>query len=294
MSGFCENQLERKPDSVRRKLIESATGANIAGCWTCSSCDLECPVNIATNRLRPQVLVRLATLGFFDELSKRPEIWYCMNCRRCIEVCPNRVKPSTVIEFARDKIIRSDNTFRDAYQKYRRFFARFQRVRWRTVEICLKGELDGMPESRWVEWLHTPVPEFDQCIKVGKMEKATDLVAQTRINECFTCGECGSACPISCERAVFEPRSIIRMAALGLTDFLVKSPNIWLCLGCGRCSDACGQSVDGFRMIRELMDLAERKQIVDKSFYVRVKRANRLIMTRFIDVSARLFGVPRC
>jgi len=36
-----------------RQRIELATNADSSMCWNCSSCDAECPVEIATNRLRP-------------------------------------------------------------------------------------------------------------------------------------------------------------------------------------------------------------------------------------------------
>jgi heterodisulfide reductase subunit C len=76
------------PSLELRKLIESRAFALSSLCWTCGSCDLECPVNRATNRLRPQKLVRMANLGMLEELLGLPEIWYCLNCRRCMMTCP--------------------------------------------------------------------------------------------------------------------------------------------------------------------------------------------------------------
>ncbi len=80
------------------------------------------------------------------------------------------------------------------------------------------------------------------------------------------------------------------MVALGMTEFLIKSPIVWLCVECGRCTEACGQLVDGRRMIRELRELAVREQIVDDWFPVRLERANRIIMNRFLDETDRIFG----
>lgn len=62
------------PDRTLRKTIESNAHAQANLCWTCSTCDSECPVYLATGRLRPQKIVRMANLGFLDDLLSLPEI----------------------------------------------------------------------------------------------------------------------------------------------------------------------------------------------------------------------------
>ena len=69
-------EMISKLNSDLRQVIQKATLADSTMCWTCSSCDSECPVEIATNRLRPQRIVRFANLGLIDELIALPEIWY--------------------------------------------------------------------------------------------------------------------------------------------------------------------------------------------------------------------------
>jgi heterodisulfide reductase subunit C len=51
-----------------RRIIQEVSRADSTMCWTRSSCDCECPMNIATQRLRPQKIVRLANLGLVDDL----------------------------------------------------------------------------------------------------------------------------------------------------------------------------------------------------------------------------------
>ena len=290
MFNSIAKRIETRPNPIHIETVESETGANIAKCWTCGSCDFECPVNIATNLLRPQVLVRLAAFGFLDELANRREIWYCLDCRRCIQICPNCVKPASVVAFAREEGIRKGNFDKEAVRRYRIFFYRFQRVRWRTMDMCLKGGFDGISEDIWDEWLNTPVPELDYSIHFPKSYKFSCVGAPTNISSCFACGECSSTCPISCERAVFDARSLVRMAAFGMTGVLLESPFIWLCLSCGRCSEACSQLVDICGMIRELREKAFLDQILDSRFEVRMERANRLILGRFIKEIDRIFG----
>ena len=50
------------PDAGFRKKIDQGAKADINRCWTCGSCDFECPVNIATGKMRPQKLVRMVQL----------------------------------------------------------------------------------------------------------------------------------------------------------------------------------------------------------------------------------------
>ncbi len=115
--------------------IRRGADAGQSLCWTCGSCDAMCPVHVASGRLRPQVMVRLANLGLLEELLRRPEIWYCLGCRRCSQTCPQAVKPAALIEFARREALRRglfDTAFLDGY---RRLFAAFQRVRWRVAAL---------------------------------------------------------------------------------------------------------------------------------------------------------------
>jgi hypothetical protein len=41
------------PEPKNRKFIEGGAKAGHRKCWTCGSCDFECPVNVAAGRLRP-------------------------------------------------------------------------------------------------------------------------------------------------------------------------------------------------------------------------------------------------
>ena len=98
---FRDSESILTPDAGSRKLIDQQAKSDINRCWTCGSCDFECPVNTATGRLRPQMLVRMANFGMIDELLNEPSIWYCQSCRRCLHICPNTVKPSELISHIR-------------------------------------------------------------------------------------------------------------------------------------------------------------------------------------------------
>jgi heterodisulfide reductase subunit C len=283
-----------------RQRVEQATGAGAGMCWTCSTCDSECPVNIATNRLRPQKILHLASLGFLEELIALPDIWYCLTCRKCNRVCPNQVKPESVIQFVRKETLRCNVMLHSVFQQYQLLFQQFQRVRWHAVQTCYQGELEALSDSRWKGWLATPVVEplapvaFRELF--GGSAAFRRSVADSKLAHCFTCGECSSACPVSGESSVFDPRYLFRAINLGLQEELLHSPSIWLCIGCGRCTEACSQLVDGRSMIAALQEQALASGAVDEGFQERLTRANQIIFSRLlqnIDELLVLTGIPK-
>jgi heterodisulfide reductase subunit C len=275
------------PDPTLGRQIEQASRSATTMCWTCGSCDFECPVNIATGRLRPQKIVRMANLGLLDELLTLPEIWYCLTCRRCMNICPNAVSPCTLIEFVRQDALFKGIVSMDVLRRYNDLFTKFQRVRWHAVNHCFNEELEMLTDQMWHDWLEKPVHYSTSRITPQApnrlMSGVKDMIGSNRTLACFTCGECSSVCPVDCEPSVFDPRVLFRMINLGLIDELAQSPSIWLCIGCGRCTECCSQLVDGAQMIDQLKELAVQQGWVDRDFHLRVEHANRIIFTRFLD-----------
>ncbi len=281
------------PDRTLRKTIESSAHAQANLCWTCSTCDSECPVYLATGRLRPQKIVRMANLGFLDDLLSLPEIWYCLTCKRCNYVCPNLVKPSSIISFSRQEALRSNLLPWDVFLRYRDFFSRFQRVRWHIAEQCLKGDVESISHELWHDWLETPIDGLRGDILLATLSPSKAFKSNadnSTTAACFTCGECGNACPIFFERSVFDPQWIFRMVNLGLEEEILKSPSIWLCLACQRCTEACGELVSGDLILRRLQELALEEGMVDKGFPFRWKRAQKAIYPLYIKEIDALFG----
>jgi heterodisulfide reductase subunit C len=285
----------RKPSAVLRKYVEGATHAGSPLCWTCSSCDLECPVNRATGRLRPQKILRLANLGLLEELIQLPEIWYCQICRRCSQICPNGVQPDKVIGFAREEALRLGVVVPGKIQQYYALFAAFQRVRWQAAAICQHADLEPVSDRQWHRWLENPVIESRPPIHSSDLFKGNaafkTTVDKTGATICFTCGECSSGCPISGNRDVFDPRVIVRTAMLGLTGELLRSPSIWLCLDCRRCTEGCSQTVKGHQLIGELQQLAIEGDFVDAGIRWRLAQADKIIYPRLLDAVDSLLGL---
>jgi heterodisulfide reductase subunit C len=278
-----------------RQVIQKATKADSTMCWNCSSCDSECPVEIATNRLRPQRIVRLANLGLIEELITSREIWYCLTCRRCTTICPNSVKPETLVRYARAAAVRCGVVPYENARAYYDLFRRFQRVRWHAVYDCLHHDGEPIPDGRWHSWLNNPIPDSTASIFSQSLFQSSRSLRQAAKNadmsRCFTCGECSSSCPVAGERSAFDPRFIFRMVNMGLAEELLSSPSIWLCVQCGRCTDACSQLVDGCRMIASLRELAVREGKVDADFPLRVRDAQKQIHVRLLDEIDDLLGL---
>ncbi len=290
-------EKRHSPDPELRKVIESACMALSCQCWTCGSCDVECPVNIATGRLRPQRIVRLASLGFIEELLDSPEIWYCLTCRRCLQICPNQVGPCDIINYARQEAISRGVVNYSSVGRLHLLFTQFQRVRWRAVAQCLNNNSDVLSREQIDQWLAEPVPETGHVISPQGILPGGSFfaisAAATRSAACFTCGECSSACPVSGERSIFDIRFIIRMVNLGLAEELLRSPSIWLCLFCGCCTDACGQQIDGRQIIQRLQAAAASGGWVTPIAVFRMKDAETLILSRFLDMVDEIFGFKR-
>jgi heterodisulfide reductase subunit C len=284
-----------EPNPEWREFINRSAHADNALCLTCSTCDNECPVNWYSNCLKPRKIVWMANLGMLNELLDLPDLWHCIGCKRCNHVCPSLVKPADLIEFLREEALRQKRVTWQAFEEYRCFFSRFQRVRWQAVFRCMKGVgLGAVSEEQWSEWLNAPVALGKEPIS-GKdlfsgSKELTTLLGHARGSECFTCSACTNACPLKGERAVFDPQWIVRMANLGLEKELLKSPAIWLCIACGRCTDACSESVEVHSIIERLVNLAVESGTVASGFRRCLNEAYKSLYPRFVRQIDAIFG----
>jgi heterodisulfide reductase subunit C len=87
-----------------------------------------------------------------------------------------------------------------------------------------------------------------------------------KLLRCFQCGTCTSDCPVARFSDTYRPRTIIRMAQLGLKDRVLNSDTLWLCAACFTCTDRCPQGVEVASVIRLLRNLAAEKGIAPVVF----------------------------
>ena len=282
------------PDPKLRRHIEQSARAESHMCWTCLSCANECPVNLATSRLHPAKLVRMANLGLLEELLWAPEIWYCQKCNRCNQICPMKVKPADIITYIRNEVVQRKLVSYDTVRRHHELYGRFQRTRWHMLFRCFREESSLFLKNQWFQWLNTPVTSPSEKVLFKSNSSNTyrlkSLLRQFSLTACFNCGECSSACPIFYERSVFDPQWIFRMANLGLTEELMQSPAIWLCIGCQRCTNACSQLVKGHLIIEQIKELAVSEGFVSEKFLIAWKEYQQKLYSQLLDEINLLFG----
>jgi len=285
------------PDSRSGREIEAASHAEMNLCWTCNSCNTECPVNIATNRLQPLKIVHMAKLGFVDQLVRLPEIWYCLSCNRCNIICPMAVKPAAIIRYLREQALHRKLVSYDTFCRFRDLFARFQQVRWHMASQCLNGRNIAATFLQWHQWFETPVKHAMGKIEYKNLFSGSNAFKSAAVNSrtqfCLTCSECSSTCPISFQRSVFDPVWIFRVTNFGLAEILLKSPSIWLCIACQRCTDACSQDIKGHLLICRLQELAVEEGYVDDDFPYRWKEAQKVLFPPLLEEVDSLFRFRR-
>ncbi len=76
------------------------------------------------------------------------------------------------------------------------------------------------------------------------------------LKTCFQCGTCTSSCPTARFSESYRPRTVLRMAQLGLRQKVLPSPTLWLCTACFTCTDRCPQGVEVANVLRVLRNLA--------------------------------------
>jgi heterodisulfide reductase subunit C len=260
-------------------------------CFSCWTCGAECPVNV-TNRLNPTKLVRMAVLRFLDELLEAPEIWYCLSCNRCSNVCPMSVKPGELIARLQGESIRRGVVPPETLEGVQELRKAFQRVRLHTASACLKGEKTTDFSSNWDRLAGEEPPTdarsvIDLEMTTGRksFRKAMDdfYGMATHLKRCYTCYECSNACPVCLEQTVFSPLSIFRLANMGIGKSALTLPSLWLCIQCQSCTRACCEGVNGHIVIKSLRHMALKEGYVSISSLRQWEDVQKDLYNAFLD-----------
>lgn len=263
----------------------------VTQCYTCGSCDNECPINRKSGQLSPRRIIRAYVLGIISEAAKYPEIWYCVRCGRCGDVCPMNVKPFDVISALQD-VASSDKS--ESTQRVvitlRELRNRVQIARYLALQNVLDGkseDLQAVNSSEIWEQAGTGAiqRETGSMLMYSPRERLKLELGFTRyfefptnIRRCISCGACTNACPASTGSSIFSPMKVFRMLKWGMVEEALREPGIWLCIDCGRCSNVCPQSIRGAWIMRILRDQAcksgltnveslNRWKIIDSELY---------------------------
>ena len=91
------------------------------------------------------------------------------------------------------------------------------------------------------------------------MDTVQEIVPDTNLNLCLTCGACAAGCPVTGLEGM-DPRKFLRMAALGLDDEIAGHPWVWMCSICERCLYVCPMKINIPRLVYEARKLWPREK----------------------------------
>jgi Fe-S oxidoreductase len=90
------------------------------------------------------------------------------------------------------------------------------------------------------------------------LDKVKEIVPDSNLNLCLTCGACSSGCPATGLENM-DPRKFLRMAAMGLDDEITGHPWVWMCTMCYRCTYACPMNINIAALVFEARKLWPRE-----------------------------------
>ncbi|MFW9855092.1 MAG: 4Fe-4S dicluster domain-containing protein [Candidatus Thorarchaeota archaeon] len=99
-------ELNDESQAFRNEVVEEEGGHHLKSCFQCSSCSLACPVAEVGVDLHPRRVIRQILFGLRKEVLQSPEIWKCVGCFECTDMCPQNVRFTEVIEALRRIAIR--------------------------------------------------------------------------------------------------------------------------------------------------------------------------------------------
>jgi heterodisulfide reductase subunit C len=91
-------------DFARELTAASNIDLDLTHCYGCARCSSVCKVAIfspSDELLTPRSLLYKAIIGDQEELLRSNFIWLCSGCRRCEEICPQKVRISDVVRALR-------------------------------------------------------------------------------------------------------------------------------------------------------------------------------------------------
>ena len=104
-----------------------------------------------------------------------------------------------------------------------------------------------------------PIEISEKTVKREFIEKVQELSGQN-IQECFQCGTCGGACPMSGHMDTM-PRRVMRLVQLGLEDAVDKTETCWTCASCHTCTVNCPRGIDMARVMEAIRQLRLRRNV---------------------------------
>lgn len=99
-------EWSRLDPHFKYEIAEEPGGEHIRRCFACGTCTATCPVRAVTDRYSPRKIIRLALLGFREEVLSSDFIWLCSSCYACHERCPQDVRITELISAIKNIAVR--------------------------------------------------------------------------------------------------------------------------------------------------------------------------------------------
>lgn len=131
--------MNKLTDPTFKLEIREKCGENVMSCYQCGECTAGCPAAFSMD-IAPNQVMRMAQLGFRDEVLSSSAIWLCAGCETCATRCPRGVALSKVMDACRQISVDSGKAAKEAnvlkfHDQFLREVKRFGRVH----EITLMG-----------------------------------------------------------------------------------------------------------------------------------------------------------
>lgn len=106
-----------KPNlEARDKILSRLKGKELVNCFQCLKCTSGCTA-LKLLELKPHEIIKLANLGFVDELPSSDIIWTCVTCLKCVQRCPQKASPYHLIIALRNLAVEKEARIPETYMK---------------------------------------------------------------------------------------------------------------------------------------------------------------------------------
>ncbi len=127
-------------------------------CAECGACVDDCPVARADPSYDPNSLIRALAAGRVEEVLRSPDLWKCVECYTCAELCPNKYDQMSILRQAKHLAIERGLAPPAALEGIRAFREKGQLIQ---ASRAQRRRL-GLPAA-----LDVPVDELQELLGAG-------------------------------------------------------------------------------------------------------------------------------
>ena len=90
-------KLESGELNFKYDLSQKPGADRLLSCFACLTCVTSCPVTEVNPAFSPLRIIRMAQMGFREEVLKSDILWLCSSCYACQERCPMEVRITDIL-----------------------------------------------------------------------------------------------------------------------------------------------------------------------------------------------------